>query len=188
MTLDEVVDDYIARYRPAVQEEIEHDRKCRSVKEAIRRAALEKRSHQYRIPFAVLHEAERRLQRIAQTLSQAPTFELLHDLVDHEIGALRGIGALAVYDIAHRIAVFRRKSPKRVYLHRGTAAGARHLGFTGKTLEPCELPPPFSRLSAAEIEDCLCIYKDDLRPGRSQRRSSRQRDCAYVPMRRSRKC
>jgi hypothetical protein len=47
-------------------------------------------------------------------------------------------------------------------LHRGTRIGAAALGFRGRTVDPVMLPAAFSRLTAAEMEDCLCIYKDEL--------------------------
>jgi hypothetical protein len=68
-----------------------------------------------------------------------------------------------VYDIAHRIGAYLGKPPALVYLHRGTKKGAANLGFRGETLDPAMLPSPFSRLTPSEIEDCLCIYKDELR-------------------------
>jgi hypothetical protein len=46
-----------------------------------------------------------------------------------------------------------------VYLHAGTREGARALNLSGKTIDVREL----RKLSAEEIEDCLCIYKDALR-------------------------
>jgi hypothetical protein len=42
--------------------------------------------------------------------------------------------------------------------------GARALGLDHRcvSLDPADLPAPFRRLRAGEIEDCLCIYKDAL--------------------------
>jgi hypothetical protein len=93
--------------------------------------------------------------------------------VKHEIGSVHGIGKLMVYDIAQRIGAYFGKAPRLIYLHRGTKEGAAILGFRGETLDPALLPTEFSLLTAAEAEDCLCIYKDDLRsePGRSHRNS-----------------
>ena len=68
-----------------------------------------------------------------------------------------------VYDIAQRIGAYLGKAPTLIYLHRGTKEGAAILGFHGETVDACKLPPAFSRLAPAEIEDCLCIYKDQLR-------------------------
>jgi hypothetical protein len=92
----------------------------------------------------------------------AADFDALHTLVDGKIGSIKGIGALTVYDIAHRIGAYLRKAPGRVYLHAGVRVGARALGIGGDSFDPKILPKPFSRLAPSEIEDCLCIYKDDL--------------------------
>jgi hypothetical protein len=50
-----------------------------------------------------------------------------------------------------------------LYLHRGTKEGTAALGLRGETLDAAALPAAFSRLTPAEIEDCLCIYKDTIR-------------------------
>jgi hypothetical protein len=41
--------------------------------------------------------------------------------------------------------------------------GARALNLGGNIVAVAALPRAFWRLSAAEIEDCLCIYKRELR-------------------------
>lgn len=53
--------------------------------------------------------------------------------------------------------------PGRVYLHTGTADGAKALGLNCRreSLDPDELPTEFRRLTPREIEDCLCLYKDE---------------------------
>jgi hypothetical protein len=124
--------------------------------------------HQRRIPRRLLERVEVRLQRIEPSLAKALDFAVVHRLVDDEIGDIHGIGPLTVYDIAHRIGAYLRKGPTRVYLHAGTRIGAQVFGIDGDSFDPGILPKPFSRLSTAEIEDCLCIYKADLkgtRPG-----------------------
>lgn len=105
--------------------------------------------------------AERALQRVAHRLVRSRSFEDLHYEVARTIG-MKGIADLTIYDITHRIGAYLGKGPRVVYLHRGTAEGARHLGFRGTTLDPKLLPTAFSKLTPAEIEDCLCIYKSDL--------------------------
>ena len=140
----------------------------RSRDSVIRKAALcvlqdgRRHPHQRRIPKNVLEEAELRLQTAADGISEAPDFAALYDLVNRVIGPISGIGALTVYDIAHRLGAFLNKEPALVYLHAGTKAGAALLGFRGESVRPDELPPSFSRLTAAEIEDCLCRYCCDL--------------------------
>lgn len=137
--------------------------------DVIRRAALclwpngKRHEHQYRIPELLLEQAEGRLQGIARKLENAADFSELHNMVESEIGSINGIGELTVYDIAHRIGAYLRKAPKLIYLHRGTSTGAAVFGLRGRTVAPKQLPAAFSRLTPAEVEDCLCIYKDELK-------------------------
>ncbi len=169
MTLDDIVSDYIREYRDAARAEMRFFEIQRKHSEAIRKAALcqlpggKRHPHQWRIPKALLEQVEGRLQGIGRKLAAAPNFAMLHDLVEQEIGAIKGIGALTVYDISHRIGAHFGKAPERVYLHAGTKKGAAVFGLGGDSIDPWNLPFPFSRLTPAEIEDCLCIYKDDLR-------------------------
>jgi hypothetical protein len=74
-----------------------------------------------------------------------------------------------VYDIAHRIGAYFGKLPENVYLHAGTRIGARAFNIKGDSIDPKTLPKPFLWLSPAEIEDCLCIYREELHGVRSQR-------------------
>lgn len=179
MTLDEIVSDYIRKYRDGARAEMDTFRNEKSGTAAIRRAALcelpdgKRHPHQYRIPRRLLQLAEGRLQAAARRLANPADFDAVHAIVAAEIGAIHGIGKLMVYDIAQRIGAFFRKHPRRIYLHQGTKQGAAVLGFRGETLDPALLPPAFSRLSAAEIEDCLCIYKDRLAGVKRKRPGSR---------------
>jgi hypothetical protein len=56
----------------------------------------------------------------------------------------------------------------------GGEIGAAAVAVKGEVVHPDELPAAFAILTAAEIEDCLCIYKDELRDGGSRSRISRQ--------------
>ena len=150
----------------------------RSASKAIENAALcrlpsgKRHPHQRRIPRAVLELAEDRLQGAVRRLEKARDFDALFIAVKKETGKIHGIGPLTVYDVAHRLGAFFGKLPERVYLHAGTRIGARAFGITGDSFSPRELPNVFSGLTAAEIEDCLCIYKDKLL---NTRRQSRRR-------------
>lgn len=178
MTLDEIVSDYIREYRLAARAEMDTFRDERTRAAAIRRAAVcefpdgKRHPHQYLIPKRLLELAEERLQAAAKRLAGAADFDALHDMVQREIGSVHGIGKLMVYDIAHRLGAYFRKSPRLVYLHRGTKEGAAILGFRGETLDPAILPSAFSRLTPAEVEDCLCICKDRLRGARDRNHRS----------------
>jgi hypothetical protein len=179
MTLNEIVSDYIREYRGDARKEMRFFEILRSPSEAIRKAALcelpggKRHSHQRRIPRALLEHVEARLQGIGRKLARAGSFAALHQAVEEEIGALKGIGRLTVYDISHRIGAHFGKAPERVYLHAGTRVGARVFGISGDSFNPKILPKPFSQLEPSEIEDCLCIYKDELRGGSRGHHSSR---------------
>lgn len=179
MTLDQIVDDYIFRWRTAARAEMRSFAKEKSLTAAIRRAALcrwpndKRHEHQRRIPPAALEEAEKRLQAAANRLTKAADFTALHRTIEEEIGGILKIGPLTVYDVAHRIGAYLGKVPTLVYLHCGTKAGAATLGFKGDTLLPAQLPTAFSMLTAAEIEDCLCIYREELRGASGSIRSCR---------------
>lgn len=189
MTLDEIVSDYIREYRDHARKEMRFFEIQRSPSKAIRKAALcelpsgKRHPHQRRISRALLEQVEARLQGISRKLAGASSFDELHRAVEDEVGSLKGIGALTVYDIAQRIGAHFRKVPQRVYLHAGTKTGARTFGISGDSFDPKVLPKAFSRLAASEIEDCLCIYKDELRGGSSTRGTSgcgvarQQREC-----------
>jgi hypothetical protein len=106
------------------------------------------------------------------------------DLIEHVremIEPIRGIRELAVYDVALRIGYKLNLAPDVVYLHAGAAEGARALGIHGPSVHPKALPSAFYRLTPAEIENCLCIYKRELRG--EQRRSSRSACSGYQPAR-----
>ena len=183
MTLEEIVGDYIREYRDDARAEMDDFEREPSPSAAIRRAALcewqngKRHPHQRRIPKTLLEQIEARLQAIRRSLARAADFAVLHRLVEEEIGGIKGIGELTVYDIAHRIGAHFGKAPRLVYLHAGTKAGARAFNIEGNSFDPKMLPKAFSRLSPAEIEDCLCIYKDDLRDGAEGRISRQKSGC-----------
>jgi len=174
-TLDEIVNLYIREHRNGAREEMRGFESERSPSAAIRRAALcmtkdsKRHAHQRRIPKGLLEKVEVRLQAINRNLAKAADFAALHKLVDKEIGQIKGIGALTVYDISHRIGAYYRKAPEHVYLHAGTRIGARVFSINGDSFDPKTLPKSFTCLSPAEIEDCLCIYKDELYEAQTQR-------------------
>jgi hypothetical protein len=181
MTLEEIVSDYIRKYRDDAHAEMRFFEIQRRPSEAIRKAALcvlpsgKRHPHQRRIPKSVLEQAEARLQAIVPRLAKARDFAVLHRLVEQRSGRIHGVGALTVYDIAHRLSAYFRKAPDLVYLHAGTRIGARVFDVSGESVNPESLPGVFRRLTSAEIEDCLCIYKDELRD--TQRHSAARRTC-----------
>lgn len=165
-SLAAIVDAYIRDYRAHAQSEQDYWASHGDLNNTVRAAALSELScgrrhgHQRRIPRSVLQQAADKLTRAG--ISSCTTFEDLHNAVETSIGSIRGIGELAVYDIAVRIGAKRGLEPSRVYLHAGTREGARTLGLGGDFVQKSAFPSEFSTLTPGEIEDCLCIFKADL--------------------------
>jgi hypothetical protein len=82
-----------------------------------------------------------------------------------QIGSAKIAVLTVIYDTAHRIGSKLRLSPECVYLHAGTAEGARFLGIDTKEefIPKVSLPIELQKLEPHEIEDLLCIYKEELR-------------------------
>lgn len=119
--------------------------------------------------------AERLLNEL-ELLRSAETFADLYDRLQSL--RIKFVGPLTVYDTAFRIGAKLGLEPELVYLHRGTLAGAVLLGFSKRPhLKMEELPSAFQGLRPYEVEDCLCIYKKDIKrivrfmglPGKSAR-------------------
>lgn len=162
-----VVRAYIRDYRDEARRERRYYAVQRSLVEAVQIAALSKlpsgkrHPHQRRIPRTVLQRAADALA--TENVAAVATFDELHETVRATIGHFHGIGELTVYDVANRVGAYLGLEPNLVYLHAGTRKGAYALGVRGATVRKGELPKEFSRLCPSEIEDCLCIYKTDLR-------------------------
>jgi hypothetical protein len=165
----EVVRHYCANYRENASDDLAFYAEQPSLSKAVELAALSKtcdgkrQSHQRRLSASTLRRAHAELDQC--NLKACRSFDALFRTVDEAIGGIHGIGALTVYDIACRIGAYLKLKPKRIYLHAGTRTGARAIGLGDgvDALEIDELPPAFRCLTASEIEDCLCIYKDELR-------------------------
>jgi hypothetical protein len=167
-SLSDLVSDYIRKRRGPANKEMEFFRSRPNLRAAIEYAALSKlpggdrHPHQYRRSTQTLAEAERRLQAISSELRRCRSFGNLYTRILKEIGNIHDVGPLTVYDVANRIGAYLKLEPEEVYLHAGTAAGAKSLGLNchREKFGPVELPPAFIQLKPREIEDCLCIYKD----------------------------
>jgi hypothetical protein len=176
-TFANVVDDFIRRFRPAIIRERAHYIDC-SFKEAVRRASYaetldgKRHPHHCRRSHGTLAKVAKRLRRV--NLARASSFDDLLQMMEGAIRRIDGIGDLFIYDASVNIGANLRIEPERVYLHRGTKAGALAMGLgVGRSwLDVDELPRVFSRLAADEIESCLCIYKDVLARVRHRQRVS----------------
>jgi len=151
---------------------------------AIRKAALarygngEKHPHQELIDDQILKKFADNLVQDIDLIEQSKSFSDLLDIVSN--ARINGIGALTIYDTAHRIGAKLGVFPDYVYLHRGTLFGAislfkqkevrnllklegsiKHVAVNKLTekLSKKDFPKIFHSLECFEIEDILCIYK-----------------------------
>ena len=175
MKLKAIVRTYIEHIRPLAEDELNCFRDQPTLISAVENAALainneQKRySHQRRLKKTTLEQAKMVLLKNIEMVEQAKTFDELFTLIELLLEPIHGIGELYVYDTTLRIGAKRGLLPAKVYLHRGTRIGAKNLklgeiikGGT-KSIDISSLPPEFQLLEPHEIEDVLCIFKDDLR-------------------------
>jgi hypothetical protein len=168
MTLDQIVTDYTLRYQKRATKELRWFRIQRTLEETVRLAALAKGpsgkrlAHQRRIPETVLEQSRDLLVGCIPTIRLTPSFEDLHALVASAIDPVHGIGDLAVYDAALRIGTKLGLEPSVVFLHAGTREGAKRLGLnvSSGSIAVSDVPQLLRTLKPREIEDLLCIYKD----------------------------
>ena len=171
MSLSTIVRSYIKTCRSKAQAELDWFRQQPTLQAAVEYAALaincrQKRfDHQRRIKRVALEQAKRVLVGNLDAISQSKDFDELFILVRALVEPIDGIGELYVYDTSLRIGAKKSLSPSVVYLHAGTRTGAQFLGYDGKlaTIEMSDLPAEFQTLTADEVEDLLCIYKDALK-------------------------
>ncbi len=167
---------YVRDFRPHAQTELEWFRQQPTLESAIEHAALainskrKKYSHQWRLKKPSLEAARQILMMNSEAISQAKEFDDLFALVEGLCKPISGIGELYVYDTSLRIGAKMHLMPKKVYLHRGTREGARVLGLDTRTraIEVSQIPAEICRLEPHEIEDVLCIFKDDFMGGASK--------------------
>lgn len=166
----EIVRHYIDTTRKAAEEELAFYGSCRSLSETIRLAANaigsddKRHDHQRRIPSSALAKLARELLEIEQNVQDSKSFAYLFGLVKDTAKNLKYIGELTIYDTAFRIGAKLKLYPEDVYLHAGTRKGAAVLGIdtTRESIAASSLPSAFTVLKPYEIEDVLCMYKDDL--------------------------
>jgi hypothetical protein len=173
MNLRTIVRIYTRDIRPKAQAELDWFRRQPTLESAIEQAALatncqgKRYSHQCRLNKTALEEARRVPLMNSKTIAQSKSFDDLFLLVEKKVREekITGIGELYIYDTNLRIGAKLGLLPTKVYLHAGTRKGARALGFKSRTqtLQVSELPSELRQLEPPEIENVLCIFKDDLK-------------------------
>lgn len=111
-----------------------------------------------------MQQAQSALLTAIGSIRASEDFDSLLVLIEHTLRGISGLGDLYYYDTARRIGAFLGHYPVRVYLHRGTKAGARALGLDHKKryLNMIGLPKELRRLEPRHVEDFLCRFKDRL--------------------------
>jgi hypothetical protein len=111
-----------------------------------------------------LFEAMVKLNARRYDLLKCATFEDLFAIVHEVADSTWDDAPMYIYDTSFRIGITLRLYPLYVYMHRGTAVGAKALGLDGDRtyLEVSDFPPEFRVLEPYDIESLLCVYKDDL--------------------------
>ncbi len=180
MNFSAIARHYLMHYRKRKAGELAWFRNQPTLEAAVEKAALavdqcgKRLPHQRRIKASAIKAAKTALLAALSDIRNCPNFDTLHELIHETVGDIKGIGPLYIYDIAERIGAKLGLRPEKVYLHTGAADGAAKLGFPRglETIEVRDLPAGCESLSPDEIEDVLCIYKDDLVIGRGTTRTA----------------
>jgi len=170
-SFEAIVGDYNQRFRENAICEMRFYEKQPNLEEVVKLAGRaivcgRKHRHQWHLTNEALNRATRALlSRRGEFERCKKDFDDLLTLVEAATLHVKGVNEMYWYDTALRIGAFLGTAPERVYLHRGTREGAVALGFEGTrtSLAMSDLPSAFASLTAREAEDCLCIYKTDLR-------------------------
>lgn len=176
MDWQEIIHDYNLKHRRGNKDQLAWFRGQPSFKDALLMAAKaedergKRYRHQNKVWKTAIPEAQYRLLNAADKLQECKSFHelwlLLYVLLKPANGPakpVKGLGHLYIYDTALRLGSYLGFAPEKVYLHAGTLEGAKKFGFISgsKTwLELDELPEDLQKITANEVEDVLCIYKD----------------------------
>lgn len=174
MQLKVFIRHYSKYHRPNKESEFDWFENQSSLESAIINAAEAKNergkqySHQHRVNNTAISNAKFILLENANNIEKIDSFHNLWLLLNKLIKPINGIGELYIYDTTLRIGAFLKIYPERVYLHAGTRIGANRLelkNFNKEWIEINELPQSLQNLSMDEVEDILCIYKNDFVKG-----------------------
>ena len=122
-------------------------------------------THLRRITNKALEKGCKALLKQESKLSCCKKVDEIYKIVSAVVSVTAGLGEMYAYDVALRIGAGRGILPDKVYLQRGTRAGAKNLGLNTQNqfVELADLPAGLKSLPAAEVEDFLCIFKDYLK-------------------------
>lgn len=166
-----LVDKYINTYRKCNEPRTKDFNKIKNLDEVIHNTALaldfngNRLEHHRRRQKDVLELSEKILLNNKGKIASCKDFHTLRYLIQHLLSDVKWLGELYWYDTAFEIGLYLNLFPEYIYLHCGTRDGARNLGlnYRKEYLTKDELPKELSALEPYELENFLCIYKDDFR-------------------------
>lgn len=121
--------------------------------------------HLYRVPTLALRQGVTQMLIQMNAIRACSDFDTLHGKLARIAQSINGLGKLWVYDTALALAGCLALAPREIYLHAGTAEGARALGVRPrKRWHESDWPQEFidSGLTADDLENFLCIYRRQL--------------------------
>ncbi len=118
--------------------------------------------HQCNVGYAKLAEGLKVAQSDNIQADYFQTFEQLFNWVKSVTGPICRLGKMTTYDVSLRLGMWLDLYPTVVYLHRGTAEGAKKFNVKGETAPLSAFPPEIQKLEPIHAENFLCIYKDCL--------------------------
>lgn len=168
-SLNKLVDDYRSCHKPHLENELNYYRGINELADALMAAGLfwqnenEIHNHQYRINKESKKLFSRNLRNVS--MGEVSTFADLYNRIFS--CRVKGVGSLTIYDTALRLGAHLKMLPDGIYLHAGAYVGYKNL--LGKVPIPQIIPYSqdikelFNGLMPYEIENFLCIYKDDFK-------------------------
>ncbi|MDZ4684040.1 MAG: hypothetical protein SH850_03060 [Planctomycetaceae bacterium] len=167
LDLPVLVNEYLRTKAHEHDKELDHFRRLRlpfTLEEAVNARGADGKmlDHQHRVGKFKLAEAYKRLEPLLAQIEKCDSFDSLLSLIRQATKDIPRFGDLAEYDTALRIGARLGKLPTVVYLHAGTKAGAKRLGFDTSqeylTMQEIEVRhPELLRLKEPHhIENFLC--------------------------------
>jgi len=166
-----IINDYLEKYQRHNVIEHRYYKNLKSFDDALQKAATARmvdgkcHPHQRRVGYKQMQVFADMLKLKKSDIKSSISFDNLIDTIDEVGKMIPGVGELTIYDTSCRIGSFLGLTPDYIYLHAGTRIGASVLGLdvNSKHIQPSDLPDDFQVLKPHEIEDCLCIYKEELK-------------------------
>lgn len=166
-----LINDYLAKYRRYNQLVFKKIQSFSTISDAVEYIALaidlngKRFGHQQRFKKETLILSKNILLKNTAKFNKAKDFHSLLEIITELILPIRGVGELYCYDTALKLGSFLRLFPEYIYLHSGTRTGAQkmNLDYKKKYLLMNEIPKELQKLSPYELEDFLCIYKDEFK-------------------------